>query len=671
MKNILFVSNSGDMSGGGEISLADLVKGIDKARYRAFVVCPSEGGFFSSMSRSCCQVSIIWMPSLRGAGVLFFPLSVIRFLRFIRTHRIDLVHANGSRCMIYSGIAARLCGVPVVWHVRVMESDLILDRFLASLSTRIVVNSQAVSRRFFFLSERREKVSVVYNGVDLSEFAQNISGDNIRREFEIGPDENVICHVGRLVEYKGHRTFLEAVKRVVEEVQDVRVLIVGEGELEQELKDLSQRLSLTRYVIFCGYRKDIPQVMAASTILVLSSVGEHFGRVLIEAMAMGKPVVATRGGGVPEIVIDGRTGILVEPQDPDMMAQGILTLLKDPLLSHTLGKEGYRRVVERFSLHTHVNEVEKIYESLLNKEGVRNREQRSCAKRTHHIYVPYRPCTLCSAQTADILQEAEDPYRVVKCYGCGLVFVDPIPPREELAEHYNASYYSEWISTQVEARRHLWEARMCDVKRYKREGLLLDVGCGDGAFLEEAQKQGFEACGTEVSEYAVKRARAIIGKEIFLGDFREARFSDSTFDAVTMWHVLEHVADPRGYLIESERVLKEGGILIVAVPNVNSYLFNFFYRLWKGQAPQLFSRDAKEIHLYHFSPRTLTKMLDTAGFRVISLSVDSPDIDLRKRVVDFPARGVYSLTRKNWSMAMRAIAMKVSHSSGEDHENRS
>ena len=362
MKNILFVSNFGGFFGGGEVSLFELIRGLDSSQFGRVVVFPEKGDFYSQVESLGIPVQVVKMPSLKGLGLFSLPSSVRQFLALIKKRDVELIHANGTRCMIYAGLVGYLARLPVLWHVRVMDKDPLLDPSLAMLATKIIVNSRAASQKFRS-SRFSQKVCVVHNGVDLSKFSSDLEGDRLRQEFSIHGEEKVVTIVGRMDQWKGHRYFLEAAQKVLTHLSASRFLVVGDGTLRNELEVLSKELGIVNNVIFCGYRNDIPEILAASNILVSASLAEHFGRVIIEAMAMAKPVVGTRAGGVPEIVIDGQTGILVEPASSEEMARAILSLLADPEHARAMGVAGLKRVRDCFSLEKHIRQIEKIYKS--------------------------------------------------------------------------------------------------------------------------------------------------------------------------------------------------------------------------------------------------------------------------------------------------------------------
>ena len=241
-----------------------------------------------------------------------------------------------------------------LWSAGTSESAEQRRQALASLT----VGQVAPTFKLEFLNKEKD--------FDLKEFNACLTGGRIKEEYKINKAEKVVTIVGRLEEWKGHHVFLEAASKVLDRSNHVRFLVVGDGVMRNPLEALSKKLGIMSYVIFCGHRNDIPQILAASDLLVSASFGEHFGRVIIEAMAMEKPVVATKAGGVPELVIDGETGILVKPADSEGLASAILRLLEDPQRSKEMGNSGLKRVMEYFGIDRHVRDIEKIYEPLLH-----------------------------------------------------------------------------------------------------------------------------------------------------------------------------------------------------------------------------------------------------------------------------------------------------------------
>jgi glycosyltransferase involved in cell wall biosynthesis len=256
--------------------------------------------------------------------------------------------------------------VPVIWHVRVKDSEGWKDRCLAWLATRIVANSDAVAQRFRDCA--RAKVRRIYNGVDLARFTPGPPPPDLRLALGLPPGTPVVGSIGRFVAYKGYSYLLEAARLVREKMPEAHWVLVGDGELRTELEAQSRRLGLEGRVRFAGWQERTPEYLALFDLFVLPSLGEHFGRVLLEAMAMAKAVVATNAGGVPEIVRDGETGILVPPADPAAMAAVVVSLLLDPAAAARLGAAGRRRAEAEFSLARHGDAVRALYRDVLGAD---------------------------------------------------------------------------------------------------------------------------------------------------------------------------------------------------------------------------------------------------------------------------------------------------------------
>ena len=354
---ILVVSNHGHVAGGGELSLMDLLGGLDKSRWAPTLVVPGDGEVASRGRDLGLSVHVVPLPSLRrpGPGVL---RSVGALGRLARTTDAALIHANGSRAMIYGALAARAAGRPAIWHVRIAERDALVDRALYALATAVIATSRAVARRF---RPAARKVRVIPNGVDLARFTPRRPSAALGTALGIPPSAPVVLSIGRFVAEKGQRHLLEAAARMERTKPGVHWVLVGAGELEGELRAQARRLGLEARVHFTGWRADIPDVLALGDVFVLPSEREGFGRVLVEAMALARAVVATDVGGVPEIVVDGQTGILVPSAAPAPLADAVQALLDDPARAARLGAAGRARAESTFSLAAHVAAVERVY----------------------------------------------------------------------------------------------------------------------------------------------------------------------------------------------------------------------------------------------------------------------------------------------------------------------
>lgn len=271
----------------------------------------------------------------------------------------------------------------------------------------------------------------------------------------------------------------------------------------------------------------------------------------------------------------------------------------------------------------------------------------------------YVVCNLCGRSDTELVQMAEDPFGVVKCRNCGLVYTNPQPDEPHIEDHYQENYYKEWIEKQMKQRVPMWKRRLKELIKHKKAGRLLDVGFGSGTFLKLAREEGFDVFGTEISEYACHYAKNILGIDVIKGELEAARLPSKSFDLVTLWHCLEHLPNPKATLKEIHRILKKDGLLVVAVPNLHNYITRVLYILAKGKKLKLFSMNAKELHLWHFSLCTLTQLLEKAGFKVIQVNLDLAQIELPKKILDLMTSVVYALTRKNFGEAMKVYAIKV------------
>jgi SAM-dependent methyltransferase len=267
-------------------------------------------------------------------------------------------------------------------------------------------------------------------------------------------------------------------------------------------------------------------------------------------------------------------------------------------------------------------------------------------------------CPVCRTTLRQLVEQAEPPYQVVRCSDCGLVYVDPTPDAGELFRHYNQDYYAEWISSQREKRKRMWARRLKGIERMTKKGAILDVGCGEGLFLELAQQNGWRVYGTDVSAYAAEFASKRLGQDLFCGEIGAAGFNAQSFDVITFWHVLEHTTSPMRTLQEVRNLLKPGGLLVLAVPNLDDFLLQAAYRLVKGRKPRLFSIHDREIHLLHFSVRSLRFLLGKTGFVCVEIGPDFGVVELTKRLINHAAAALFRLARVHWYNSIQVVARR-------------
>ena len=403
---VLFVDHTAAL-GGGEIALLHLASHLDRSRFTPIVLLSSPGELHVRLQQAKIETYLLELhpaivhtrkDSLGKSSLLrlkdmarIFGYS-LRLTHFIRKHRIDIVHTNSLKSDVFGGAAARLAGVPVVWHVRDrIENDYLpasvvrVFRWLCChLPNFVIVNSQATLDTLTLPEGKPaaivysgQKYHIVHDGV--------IAGRNSAVRTTVACDDPVgetfrIGLVGRISPWKGQDIFIQAARKVCVQYPAARFLIIGaplfgEEAYETELHALVTRNGLERHVEFLGFREDIPELIASLSILVhASTVPEPFGQVVIEGMAAGKPIVATRGGGVKEIIVEGETGLLVEMGSVDEMTAAICTLLANPVRSEKMGRAAQFAVQQNFTIEQTAARVEAVYKTLMaNKGSLRKR----------------------------------------------------------------------------------------------------------------------------------------------------------------------------------------------------------------------------------------------------------------------------------------------------------
>lgn len=355
--------------GGAPESLYRLVTHLEG--YHPLVVTSGEGELTRRLKNAEIDYFLVKMGMWRKVKSWSrFPFTFYRLLLRSKREKVALIHCNTLWDTPYGVVLGKLLGVPVITHIRnTFEQDKI-EKYWLTKASLVVAVSQAVA---WPLEETGIPCQVVYNGVDLEMFdRRKVSGEEVRRELGL-EGKRVILLPGRVDTTKGQMEAVRAMERIVRDVPEALLLVVGETSHQEaylldELKGLVGKSGLEEHIVFTGPREDLPAVIAASEVVImpsLKSAREGFGRVLIEAMAMGKATVATRTGGIPEVVEEGVTGLLVPPGDASALARATLDLLRDKRKREEMGEAGYRRVLEVFNLKETVTRIEDIYDQFL------------------------------------------------------------------------------------------------------------------------------------------------------------------------------------------------------------------------------------------------------------------------------------------------------------------
>ncbi len=366
MRRVLLIDHHQELLGGGQMSLLALAQALP--RTRPVIVCGGPGAL-SRAAASVAPVHLVPMPPLRPRHLAGGVRAVLALARLARAHAPSLLHANSSRAMGYTAAAGRLAGCPTVWHVRVTDRDPPWDAVLRRAASRVIAVSGAVAARF----PAAGRVRTIHNGVDIDRFSV---GDAAawRRQLGLGAGP-VVGMVAQLLPWKRYPDFLRAVAMLTGPWPEAHFVVAGTDpdparRHENQLRDLARELGLGPRLLFLGFCGDVPGLMHLLDVLVLASDGEPFGRVVIEAMAAGRPVVATAAGGIPEIVVPGVTGYLVPVGCVAEMAAAIGRLLSDPATAQAMGAAGRQRATAHFSLAAHACAVEGVYEELWGDDPV-------------------------------------------------------------------------------------------------------------------------------------------------------------------------------------------------------------------------------------------------------------------------------------------------------------
>jgi glycosyltransferase involved in cell wall biosynthesis len=382
---ILYVSHSARLAG-AEISLLTLLRHLDPALFEPVLILPSEGPLLEEVERLRLKTYISplerwirssWRRPDRAGGL---AERIRRVARIIEEERPRIVQTNTS--VIWEGaLAARTKGVPHIWHLHeILEGHPRLKPLLPlplvygimdDLSRRIVVVSRAVGAR---LSEHiaPDKIVTIPNGVDVGQ-AGPAEDRSVLRELGLAAGVPVAATVGSLAREKGHSVLLDALSLVRKKGGRLNVLIVGAGS-RREVRNLNRRirdLGLDRSVFYLGFRGDVPRILAGCDFLIVPSLTEAFSLVILEAMAAGRPVVATDCGGPSELIRDGRTGFLVPVNDPEPLGDAILKLAADRTRRIEMGETAWRELDPRFTARGFASSFQELYRDVARANASR------------------------------------------------------------------------------------------------------------------------------------------------------------------------------------------------------------------------------------------------------------------------------------------------------------
>ncbi|MBN1349822.1 glycosyltransferase family 4 protein [candidate division KSB1 bacterium] len=361
--NILFV-NSILMFAGGEIWMLTTMKELERRGHRVWLMCNAG----TELEKRAGKLGINVMP-IRLRGDLD-PWSIFRIYRFLVKSRIDLILTNMEKELRLCGVAAKMAGkIPVVSRRGIdypLKNNWRYKFTYNVLATQIVANSESTRRSLlqnapWLLADR---IRVIYNGID-PEFYKLEKTTDLRAALGLPPHAPIIGFVGQLNERKGIHELLPAFSRCVRDFPTAQLLLAGDGDLREHIRQFAIQNELQGNIHIAGFRDDIPNIMRTIDMLVLPSRWEGFGIVLIEAMAAAKPVITTNISSMPEIVVHGETGLIVEARNAIELYEAMHQLIAQPETARQLGQNGRERILRYFTLSEMTDQYENLFNGLV------------------------------------------------------------------------------------------------------------------------------------------------------------------------------------------------------------------------------------------------------------------------------------------------------------------
>ncbi len=302
----------------------------------------------------------------------FDPSAVAAMVRFFRRERATVVNTHSGKDSWAGSIAAKIARVPLLVRTRHISLPVRKSFFNAvwRWPDGFVTTGEKIREHLIGIGVPPDRIVSIPTGVDGDRFSPAVSGEAVRRELGLLPGQRVIASIGVLRGTKRVDLFVDVAARLFAGDPSLRFLIVGEGPKEAEIRGLIDERGLTDAVRLLGHRPDIPEILAATDVMVMTSVKEGLPQVVLQALAAGRPVVASPVGAIPEVVVDGETGLLCPPGDAEAFAQAVRRLLDDPASGARLGEAGRRVVLAKHSVAAMGERTEGFYRRLAAEKGV-------------------------------------------------------------------------------------------------------------------------------------------------------------------------------------------------------------------------------------------------------------------------------------------------------------
>jgi len=363
---IVYVANS-EYVGGGNRSLLSMAQKVREEGHQVLVFVPAEGDFTSLLKDKNFRYHVL-DHRLGRFSKFDFLLKLIQYLKKFSSYSPNIVHANDLYCYYIASFAAKILKIPLVCHIRFSAEEKSVKYYMKILPKFLIFNSFYMKSLFLKKNPRfpvSVKKEVIYNFFDPDEYYCPQMRNLVRKQWGID-SHFLVGIIGNLFPQKGHDTFLYVARELVNHFDNCRFVMAGKDpsqKVEKRIKDLIRKLNLENYILWLGYQKDVGSILAALDVLVVPSTYEPFGRVAVEGLLAGLPVVASRTGGLIEILEDAPYGFLVDPNNYDEFANTIKNIRNEKLPFPIMDNRNY--AISRFGVEANFNKLQKVYNSLV------------------------------------------------------------------------------------------------------------------------------------------------------------------------------------------------------------------------------------------------------------------------------------------------------------------
>jgi glycosyltransferase involved in cell wall biosynthesis len=377
--NLLYIITKLEL-GGAQKQLLSLINHLNKEKFKPFLFTAKDGLLLSE-AFSLKELTLKKSRYLeRPINPLRDFLALIEIYGFIKKNNIEIVHTHSSKAGILGRLVARLARVKIIVHTvhgwsfndyqpKIVRLFFIwLERLAASFTDKLIIVSNYDKQKGLDKHIGREnKYTLIRYGVDYTEF--NIKDQNIREELGINPNDLVVGMIACFKPQKSLQNFIRLAFLVKEFSPHIKFLLVGDGILRRSIEKLIEKLNLKNCIILTGWRRDIPQILSAIDVFVLTSLWEGLPITILEATASSKPVISTHTGGVAEVIVEGKSGFLVAPGDMNKMSERITVLIKDENLRRQIGQNARAGLDSNFMLTNMISKTENLYKELMKIKG--------------------------------------------------------------------------------------------------------------------------------------------------------------------------------------------------------------------------------------------------------------------------------------------------------------